>query len=118
MYEVQTHVLQYRTNRSSRDGDNSLIDRSANGGLWGSEKRVLEASTTQTADVTGIDGHVVQGAPICTLTAKLQSTDGPTIGIFCNYALGGTDTLVFSRRTSGILSTIRSAFLVVASSSR
>ena len=51
----------------------SLIDRGANGGLAGSDVRILER-TGRTVSVTGIDNHELPGLGIVTCAALLHTT--------------------------------------------
>jgi len=67
---------------------NSLIDGGANGGLGGSDVRLLE-TTDRLADVTGIDGHVISNIPMGTVAGKVMTTRGPIIAIWHQYAYTG-----------------------------
>ena len=67
---------------------NSLIDGGANGGLGGSDVRLIE-TTDRYADVTGIDGHVMTNIPIGTVAGKVLTTRGPIIAIWHQYAYTG-----------------------------
>jgi len=88
---INYHVSQTQT-RNSPSG--SLVDRGANGGLSGSDVRVLEESTSNFADVTGIMGVKSDKLPLCTVAGILDSEQGPIIGIFHHYAhLGEGHTL-------------------------
>ena len=94
------HVTNIRYHINSTQARNtpcgSLIDRGANGGLSGNDVRVLETSTTQFADVTGIAGASVKKAPLCTVAGVLQTQKGPIIGIFHQYAHYGEGNTLHS----------------------
>jgi hypothetical protein len=64
----------------------SLIDRGANGGLCGSDMRVITCDDTRTINVSGIDNHQLTNLPIVTAGAYMESNCGPVIGIFHQYA--------------------------------
>src|SRR4029079_3358878 len=72
IYESNAHELQYNVSRSSVGAKASLIDRGANGGLWGSEGRVIERSSTETVSVSGIDGYTMKNVEIGLCAAKIR----------------------------------------------
>ena len=95
--EVRYQNTQYRiANAKSSRSDCALVDRGANGGFWGSEGRVIATSDTQKADISGIQNTVVRDLPISTIAAKLQSDQGPIIGLFHQYALCGEGNTIHS----------------------
>ena len=55
---IKIHIYHVSKHSSSHYG--SLIDRGANGGLAGSDVRILER-TGRTVSVTGIDNHELPG---------------------------------------------------------
>ena len=57
----KTHI--YHVSKHSSSHYASLIDRGANGGLAGSDVRILER-TGRTVSVTGIDNHELPGLDI------------------------------------------------------
>ena len=67
----------------------SLVDRGANGGLGGVDVKVLSYNLLQTADIDGISGQALKNVPVCTVAGLLQTTNGPIIGIFNQYAYTG-----------------------------
>ena len=85
-YSCNVHC-QYRSLHSSISTDikGTLIDGGANGGLAGSDVRVLEYHNDR-ATVTGIAGNNLDDLPIVTAAGLLQTVDGPVIGIFHQYA--------------------------------
>ena len=62
----------------------SLIDRGANGGLAGSDVRILE-QTGRTVSVTGIGNHELPGLDIVTCAALLNTNHGKVILIMHEY---------------------------------
>ncbi|KAL7564284.1 hypothetical protein ACA910_014347 [Epithemia clementina (nom. ined.)] len=74
--------------RSQRPGHHQLVDRGANGGLAGSDMRILE-KTGRHISIIGIDNHELTGLPIVTCATMLDTNQGPIIGIFNEYAYYG-----------------------------
>ena len=74
---------------NSNKSRGSLIDHGANGGVVGSDVRVISWSE-RCVDITGIDDHELTGIPIGTAGAVVQSQHGPLIAILNQYALHGT----------------------------
>ena len=66
----------------------SLIDRGANGGLAGSDVRILER-TGRTVSVTGIDNHELPGLDIVTCAALLHTNHGKVVLVMHEYAYYG-----------------------------
>ncbi|KAL7576900.1 hypothetical protein ACA910_006664 [Epithemia clementina (nom. ined.)] len=74
--------------KSLHHGQFQLVDRGANGGLAGSNMRVLEKSGCFIT-IVGIDNHELTGLPIVSCAAKFETNHGPVIGIFHEYAYHG-----------------------------
>ena len=85
--ETSVHELLYRVSahRGFTDDRNSLVDRGANGGLAGSNMRVI-ASTDRSVDISGIDNHQMTGLRIVTAGGVVPTQRGDVIGIFHQYA--------------------------------
>lgn len=65
----------------------SLIDGGANGGLLGSDARILEQHLSATADVIGLADTVLSKLPIVQAAAKVETlSNGPIIAILSSYA--------------------------------
>ena len=65
----------------------SLIDGGANGGLVGSDARILETDLIATADVIGVTDDVLPSLPIVQAAARVDTvSDGPIIVILSSYA--------------------------------
>ena len=79
----KTHIYHVSKHSSSHYG--SLIDRGANGGLAGSDVRILER-TGRTVSVTGIGNHELPGLDLVTCAALLHTNHGKVILIMHEYA--------------------------------
>ena len=82
----KAHIYHVSKHSSSRDG--SLIDWGANGGLAGSDVRILER-TGRTVSVTGIGNHELTGLDIGTCVAFLHTNHGKVVLIMHEYAYYG-----------------------------
>jgi hypothetical protein len=82
---IQYHVQSYSLAGSS---PGSLIDGGANGGFAGSDVRLIEL-TSDRADVSGIRTSVIKDLDIGTVAGLIETTSGPIIGIFHQYAYHG-----------------------------
>ena len=89
----QTHIYHVSKHSSSHYG--SLIDRGANGGLAGSDVRILER-TGRTVSVTGIDNHELPGLDIVTCAALLHTNHGKVVLIMHEYAYYGRGNTIHS----------------------
>ena len=67
----------------------ALIDSGANGGMAGSDMRILNYHAQDRAPVTSIAGNKLLDLPIATGAALIVTTHGPVIGIFHQYAYYG-----------------------------
>ena len=89
----KTHI--YRVSKHSSSHYGSLIDRGANGGLAGSDVRILER-TGRTVSVTGIDNHELPGLDIVTCAALLHTNHGKVVLIMHEYAYYGRGNTIHS----------------------
>ena len=95
-YVVKNAHVKYHVQNHNRISTGSLIDGgAANGGLSGTDVRVLNESLVL-ADVTGIGGGVVNNLPLCTVAGFINTLQGPIIGIFHQYAHYGEGTTIHS----------------------
>ena len=67
----------------------ALMDSGANGGMAGSDMRILTYHAQDRAHVTGIAGNSLLDLPIGTGAALIATMHGPIIGIFHQYAYYG-----------------------------
>ena len=89
----KAHIYHVSKHSSSHYG--SLIDRGANGGLAGSDVRILER-TGRTVSVTGIDNHELPGLDIVTCAALLHTNHGKVVLIMHEYAYYGRGNTIHS----------------------
>jgi hypothetical protein len=65
-----------------------LIDRGANGGLCGSDMKVI-SKTNRKINIVGIDNHELTGLDVVTAATLLNTNQGIIVGIFNEYAYHG-----------------------------
>ena len=75
--------------------NNQLVDRGANGGLAGSDMRVIY-KTHHKINISGIDNHEVNGLDVVTAATLLNTSLGKVIGIFNEYAYLGKGSSIHS----------------------
>ena len=75
--------------------NNQLVDRGANGGLAGSDMRVIY-KTHRKINISGIDNHEVTGLDVVTVATLLNTSLGKVIGIFNEYAYLGKGSTTHS----------------------
>ena len=90
---VKYNITNHESNTTHRG---SLIDGGANGGLSGSDVRVIEQSTFSKTDVTGIEDQVVSDLPLSTVAGYVDTVQGPIIAIFHQYAHYGKGHTIHS----------------------
>ena len=83
-------------NNITNDFSFSLIDRGCNGGFLGEDTRILSIKDNYFADVIGMNNSKVSQAPIGTGCMKINTLQGPIIGIFNQYATGGKGHTIHS----------------------
>ena len=71
------------------------MDRGANGGLAGSDMRVIY-KTHRKINISGIDNHEVTGLDVVTAATLLNTSLGKVIGIFNEYAYLGKGSSIHS----------------------
>ena len=75
----------------------SLVDRGANGGLAGSDVRIVHPhANPRLVDVSGIDSHKVTDLPIVTVGGVVPSQRGDVIAIMHQYAYLGEGKTIHS----------------------
>ena len=85
------HHFTYHVAQASLAKYGSLVDRGANGGLAGSDVRILSRSSRK-CTVTGIDSHELQGLDVVQCAALVQTNHGIVNLIMNEYACYGKDT--------------------------
>ena len=89
--------IRYRVSNVVASKTASLVDRGANGGLAGSDVRVIcKSNPLRMVDVSGIDSHEVRDLPIVTVGGVVQSQRGLVIAIMHQYALLGEGKTIHS----------------------
>ena len=82
------HHFTYHIAQASQAKHGSLVDRGANGGLAGSDVRILSRSSRK-CTVTGIDSHELQGLDVVQCAALVQTNHGIVNLIMNEYACYG-----------------------------
>ena len=75
--------------------NNQLVNCGANGGLAGSDMRVIH-KTHRKINISGIDNHEVTGLDVVTAATLLNTSLGKVIGIFNEYAYLGKGSSIHS----------------------
>ena len=81
----QIQVCQRYLFQHANHTNQQLVDRGANGGLAGSDMRVIH-NTHRKINIQGIDNHEVTGLDVVTAATLLNTSQGKVIGIFNEYA--------------------------------
>ncbi|EEC42564.1 predicted protein [Phaeodactylum tricornutum CCAP 1055/1] len=93
---LQSNMLEYSISRHSvAETTSSLIDRGANGGLAGSDVKILN-KTGRSASITGINDHPLPDLDIVTAAGLVESQHGPIIVILHQYAHHGKGKTIHS----------------------
>ena len=89
------HHFTYHIAQASQAKHGSLVDRGANGGLAGSDVRILSRSSRK-CTVTGIDSHELQGLDVVQCAALVQTNHGIVNLIMNEYACYGKGHTIHS----------------------
>ena len=89
--QVCEHYLFQHANHTNQQ----LVDRGANGGLAGSDMRVIHR-THRKINIQGIDNHEVTGLDVVTAATLLSTSQEKVIGIFNEYAYLGKGSSIHS----------------------
>ena len=81
----QIQVCQRYLFQHANHTNQQLVDRGANGGLAGSDMRVIHKPHCK-INIQGIDNHEVTGLDVVTAATLLNTSQGKVIGIFNEYA--------------------------------
>ena len=85
------HHYTYYVAKVSQAKHGSLVDRGANGGLTGSDLKILSRSSRKYT-ITGIDSHELQGLDVVECAALVETNHGIVNLIMNEYACYGKDT--------------------------
>ena len=91
----QIQVFQRYLFQHANHTNQQLVDCGANGGLAGSDMRVLH-KTQRKINIQGIDNHEVTGLDVVTAATLLNTSQGKVIGIFNEYAYLGKGSSIHS----------------------
>ena len=91
----QIQVCKHYIFQHANNTNNQLVDRGANGGLAGSDMRVIY-KTHRKINISGIDNHEVNGLDVVTAATLLNTSLGKVIGIFNEYAHLGKGSSIHS----------------------
>ena len=91
----QIQVFKHYIFQHANHTNNQLVDRGANGGLAGSDMRVIY-KTHRKINISGIDNHEVNGLDVVTAATLLNTSLGKVIGIFNEYAHLGKGSSIHS----------------------
>ena len=94
-FSVNNHAYIVSASTLKRPKRGSLIDRGANGGILGTDGRVIFTHQCQ-VDVTGIDHHEITDLKIVDAVARVETDKGPAILRLNQYAYQGTDQTIHS----------------------
>ena len=89
------HHFTYHVAQASQAKHGSLVDRGANGGLAGSDVRILSRSSRK-CTVTGIDSHEFQGLDVVQCAALVETNHGIVNLIMNEYACYGKGHTIHS----------------------
>ena len=89
------HQFTYHVAQASEAKHGSLVDRGANGGLAGSDVRILSRSSRK-CTVTGIDSHELQGLDVVQYAALVETNHGIVNFIMNEYACNGKGHTIHS----------------------
>ena len=89
------HHFTYHIAQASQAKHGSLVDRGANGGLAGSDVRILSRSSRK-CTVTGVDSHELQGLDVVQCAALVETNHGLVNLIMNEYACYGKGQTIHS----------------------
>jgi hypothetical protein len=94
------------SNHDSTPSSSSLMDGGANGGMTGSDVRIISTSNFHKANVSGIGNSTILNLPLVTAAGLIQTHRGPVIVImhqYANYGKGHTIHSATQLRSFGVL---------------
>ena len=89
------HHFTYHIAQASQAQHGSLVDTGTNGGLAGSDVRILSRSSRK-CTVTGIDSHELQGLDVVQCAALVETNHGIANLIMNEYACDGKGHTIHS----------------------
>ena len=95
-YIAKVHNVMYQvSNHKQAELPLALIDRGADGGVAGSDTRLID-KTERRVHIQGIDDHMIEDVPIGTVGAVVNTQRGPVIVIMHQYAYTGKGGTIHS----------------------
>jgi hypothetical protein len=95
-YVAKLNVVMYQvSNHKQMTLRLALIDRGANGGVAGSDTRLINKSLCS-VHIQGIEDHMIKDVPIGTVSAVVNTQRGEVIAIMRQYAYTGTGGTIHS----------------------
>jgi hypothetical protein len=95
-YVVKLNDVMYQvSNHKQTTLPLALIDRGANGGVAGSDTRLIDKSL-HSVHIQGIDDHMIKDVPIGTVGAVVNTQRGEVIAIMHQYAYTGKGSTIHS----------------------
>jgi hypothetical protein len=95
-YVTKVHDVMYQvSNHKQTTLPLALIDRGANGGVTGSDTRLIDKSL-HSVHIQGIDDHMIKDVPIGTVGAVVNTQRGEVIAIMHQYAYTGKGGTIHS----------------------
>ena len=102
-WQVHSTNVTYSTlNAGLQTRKGALVDRGANGGIAGSDTRIMDTHPTRKVDIEGIDKHRLPDIPIVTAGAVVTTQKGDVIVVMNQYASVRTGILVDKLRPLAI----------------
>ena len=92
---VRYRVTMARRDAAKRNERGALVDGGVNGGICGDDAKPMH-ECKRMVDVTGMNQHKLSGLNLCDCAARTQSSRGPIIGTFHNYAYFGKHRSIHS----------------------
>jgi hypothetical protein len=83
---AKVHDIRYDVSQASCRKQGLLVDRGANGGIAGSDARVIARHPHRTVDIRGIDNHEITSIPVVSAGAVARSQRGAVIVLFHQHA--------------------------------
>ena len=90
-----SHHYTYHVAQASQAKHGSLVERGVNGGLAGSDMRILSRSSRK-CTVSGIDSHEIQGLDVDQCSALVETNHGIVNLILNEYACYGKGHTIHS----------------------
>jgi hypothetical protein len=95
--KVDFHQIIYSVSETKLVNPMSLIDRGANGGVAGSDVRVIDdTSSNRMVDIEGINDYQMTDVRVGDVGGVVETQKGPVIAIFHQYALHGKGSTIHS----------------------